>query len=106
MTAVRSGTGTLQVTCTAVRSGAEIDLLFLGFSVSQGVSFRGFPLAPACKPHREGMGGLPQLGSETDEGVAKDNSRLNWKATLDSGCKVQRAIPLGYRFNQNNKQHA
>jgi len=47
-TADMSGAGTLQVPWTAVRSGAEIGLLSLRLSVSQGASLGDFLLAPAC----------------------------------------------------------
>ena len=45
-TAARSGAGTPQVPCTAARSGAEIGLLSLRLSVSQGASLGDFLLAP------------------------------------------------------------
>ena len=48
---VRSGAGTLQVPAGAlatVMSGAEIGLLSLRLSVSQGASLGDFLLAPAC----------------------------------------------------------
>jgi len=47
-TAVRSGAGALQVPWTAVRSGAEIGLLGLRLSVSQGAPIGDFLLASAC----------------------------------------------------------
>ena len=39
---VRSGAGTLQVPCTAVRVGAEIGLLSLRLSISQGAPLKDF----------------------------------------------------------------
>jgi len=61
---------------TTVRSSAEIGLLSLRLSVSQGASLGDFLLNCTRMPHREGnsMGGLlySMSGSETDEGVVKD----------------------------------
>ena len=51
-TAVRRGAGTIQVLWTAVRSGAEIGLLSLRLSVSQGASLGDFRLPPACPIER------------------------------------------------------
>jgi len=58
-----------------VRKGAEIGLLSLRLSVSQGASLGDFLLAPACPIEKvtlwEGFLYLTS-GSETDEGVMKD----------------------------------
>jgi len=59
----------------AVRSGAEIGLLSVRLSVSQGASLGDFLLAPACLIEKVSLWvGFLYLtsGSETDEGVAKD----------------------------------
>ena len=72
---VRSGAGTPQVPCIPVRSAAEIGLLSLKLSLSQGASLGDFLLAPACPIEKvtlwEGFLYLTS-GSETEEGVAKD----------------------------------
>jgi len=69
--ACRYPTGAL----TTVRSGAEIGLLSLRQSVSQGASLGDFLLAPACPIEKvtlwEGVLYLTS-GSKTDEGVAKN----------------------------------
>ena len=59
----------------AVRSGAEIGLLGLRLSFSQGASLGDFLLAPACPIEKVNLWErFPYLtsGSETDEGFAKD----------------------------------
>jgi len=70
-TAVRIGAGAP----ASVRSGAEIGLLSLRLSISQGASLGDLLHAPACPIDRltlwEGSLYLTS-GSETDEGVAKD----------------------------------
>ena len=73
--AVRSGAGTPQVPCTAVRSGADIGLRSLRPSVSQDISLGDFLLAPAFPIEKVTLCvGFLYLtsGSETDESVAKD----------------------------------
>jgi len=77
MTAVRCDAGSPQVPWTAVRCGAEIGLLSLMLSVSQGASMGDFPLAPACpmekvNPWKSFL--YLTSGFETDEGVAKGNN--------------------------------
>jgi len=79
-----------------VRSGAEVGLLSLRLSVSQGASLGDFLLAPACSIEKvtlwEGFLYLTP-GSETGEGIAKDKvsgEYGNW--ARDSGSKAQYAI--------------
>ena len=79
-----------------VRGGAEIGLLSLRLSVSQGESLGDFLFATACPIERvtlwEGFLYLTS-GSETDECVTKDKvSVRTGNLTRDSGSKAQYAI--------------
>ena len=86
---VRKGAGTL----AGVRSGAEIGLLSLRFSVAKGVSLGDFLLAPTCPIEKvtiwEGSLYLT-LRSETGEGVVKDKvSAGTGNRTRYLGSKAQ-----------------
>jgi len=85
--------GTLQVPCTAVRSGAEIGLLNRRLRVSQGASLGDFLLAPGCSLEKLTLWvGFLYLtsGSEVDEGVAKDKVfARTGNRTRDSETKAQ-----------------
>ena len=81
---------------SSVRSGAEIGLLNLRLSISQGASLGDFLLAPACPIEKvslwEGFLYLTS-GSETDEGVAEDEFYARTgNRTRDSWSKPQYAI--------------
>jgi len=66
----------------AVRISAEIDLLSLRLSVSQGPSIGDFLLSPACSIEKVTLWEdflYLMTGSETDEGVAEDKVFFpNW----------------------------
>ena len=84
------------------RSGAEVGLLSLRLSVSQGSSLGDFLLAPACPIEKvtlwEGSLYLTS-GSETDEGVAKDKVFARTvNRTQGSGSKAQYAIASPFAF--------
>ena len=94
--------GVVQVPCRCpagalanIRSDAEIGLLSLRHSVSQGASLTDFLLAPACPIEKvtlwEGFLYL-MSGSETDEGIAKDEVFARAEnRTRGSGSKPQYA---------------
>ena len=84
----------------AVRTRAEIGLLSLRLSFSQGASLGDFLLAPACPIDKvtlwEGFLYLTS-GSETDEGVAKDKVfARTGNRTLSSEGKTTLNITKSY----------
>jgi len=94
-TGVKSGAGTLQVPCTGVKSGAEISLLSLRLSLSQGASLGDFLLAPGV-PYR----GLPLFNVGIRNGRGCCERKSFWPGikpkTLGSCTQyaIHEAIPL------------
>ena len=73
----------------AVRSGVEIGLLSLRLSVSQSASLGDFLLAPVCPIEKVTLWEdflYLTLGSETDEGVAKDKVLPEMGINLRTPC--------------------